>query len=378
MMNVRMHKILYFVAEDWYFCSHRLALATAVQSEGFAVSVLTRVKQHAKFIKNADINLIPINMVRGGINPFCEIKVLRQIWRIYSREKPVLVHHVALKPVLYGSFVAMFMPDLKVVNLIAGLGAIFSSTNWKTLLLKPVVMQLFRIFFRRVNSVTIVQNHDDFNLLSKKLGIPPSKLKLIKGSGVDVEQFKFSSFLVDEVNVALVSRLLSAKGIGEYIAAVKLLKQKGLVFNAFLVGEPDDENIASISSKQLQEWNDEGFVSCVGRIDDVAQFWQKMHIGVLPSYYAEGIPKCLIEAASCGLPIVTTNTPGCNDIVADGINGILVPPRAIIELANAIEFLILNKDLREKMGLEGRRRVIFEFSNDVILSQTLDVYREMV
>jgi glycosyltransferase involved in cell wall biosynthesis len=376
-MNFYKQKILYFVTEDWYFCSHRLSLAKAVQSAGFTVSVLARVNRHADIIKNSGMNLIPLDIARGGINPITEINILRKVWLIYLQEKPCLVHHVALKPVLYGSFVAMFMPDLKVVNLLAGLGAIFSSSNWKAVFLRPVIRWSIRILLQRTNSVTIVQNEEDFNFLYYELGVSSKQLKLIKGSGVNTEQFYPLKNMQDEVRVALVSRLLLTKGVGEYVAAVKLLKQNGVVFKAYLVGEPDEENITSISAKDIEEWGKEGFVNCLGRIDNVAQFWQEMHICVLPSY-REGMPKSLIEAAASGLPIVTTNTPGCNDIVVDGVNGFLVPPRSINELANAMERLILNKDLRESMGKAGRRRVESEFSDAIVLSQTLDVYREML
>lgn len=371
-------KLLFLVTEDWYFCSHRLALAKAAQQAGFDVSVLTRIKNHRDVIQNANVDLIPLNMVRGRVNPIFEIAALRQIWLTYRKTKPDIVHHVALKPVLYGGLISMFMPDIKVVNLLAGLGSVFSARNWTGYILRPLVKSLFRVLFKRTNSLTIVQNQADYDLLSRELLIPSEKLRLIKGSGVDIEQFHSRQVTVDVVNVALVSRLLTEKGIEEYVTAVKLLKQMGLNFNAFLVGEPDDENLASICSKQLLEWNAEGFVNCLGRIDDVAQFWPKMQIGVLPSYYAEGIPKCLIEAASCGLPIVTTNTPGCNEIVADGVNGILVPPKSVKELADALEKLILDASLRKKMGAAGRKKVEQEFSNDIILAQTLSVYRELV
>jgi glycosyltransferase involved in cell wall biosynthesis len=355
-----------------------LELAKAAQQAGFDVSVLTRIKNHRDVIQNANVDLIPLNMVRGRVNPIFEIAALRQIWLTYRKTKPDIVHHVALKPVLYGGLISMFMPDIKVVNLLAGLGSVFSARNWTGYILRPLVKSLFRVLFKRTNSLTIVQNQADYDLLSRELLIPSEKLRLIKGSGVDIEQFHSRQVTVDVVNVALVSRLLTEKGIEEYVTAVKLLKQMGLNFNAFLVGEPDDENLASICSKQLLEWNAEGFVNCLGRIDDVAQFWPKMQIGVLPSYYAEGIPKCLIEAASCGLPIVTTNTPGCNEIVADGVNGILVPPKSVKELADALEKLILDASLRKKMGAAGRKKVEQEFSNDIILAQTLSVYRELV
>jgi glycosyltransferase involved in cell wall biosynthesis len=376
-MENKQLKLLYFVTEDWYFCSHRLALAKAALQAGFDVSVLTRVTQHGDIIRSSNISLIPLNMERGSVNPIFEINTLWKTWKVYHQKKPDLAHHVALKPVLYGGLVAITIPHLKVVNLIAGLGGIFSSRNWKALMLRPFVKSIFRILFRRANTVTIVQNREDFDLLRFDLKVPESKLKLVKGSGVNIELFHPTKIDNQIVNMALVSRLLWDKGIGEFVEAVKVLKQKGLVFNAFLVGQPDIENIASINTEQLQAWQREGYVQCLGYIEDVAQFWRNMHIAVLPSY-REGLPKCLLEAASCGRPIVTTHTSGCKEIVEDGINGILVPVRAVNELAEALERLILNKSLREQMGAAGRKKVEREFSDEIVLQQTLDVYQELL
>lgn len=370
-------KILYFVTEDWYFCSHRMALAVAAQQAGYDVSVLTRVDQDGELIRQAGMNLIELDVMRGSINPIYELNTLWNVWKVYRQLQPDIVHHVALKPVLYGSLVAMFFPRLKVVNLMAGLGAIFSSRNWKAFALKPWIKLLFSVLFRQSHSLTIVQNREDYDLLSRHLRVPVARLRLIKGSGVDIQQFYPKPEPIGLVNIALVSRLLWDKGIGEYVAAVRLLKQKGLVFNAYLVGKPDAENMASISTEQLQLWQTEGYVHCLGYVEAVAQFWHKTHIAVLPSY-REGLPKSLLEAAACGRPIITTNTSGCKEIVDDGINGILVPVKAVNELADAMEKLILNQDLREKMGAAGRLKLEQEFSDAIILSQTIGLYREIL
>lgn len=369
-------KLLYFVTEDWYFCSHRLALAKLAQQAGFDISVLTRVNRHGHIIHAAGMQLIPLDVDRGGVNPLREIQTLWQVWQVYRQVKPDLVHHVALKPVLYGGVVALFMPRLKIVNLLAGLGVIFSSEQLKARLIQPVVNLLFRILFRRRNTCTIVQNREDYALLLNRFQVPASALRLIKGSGVDTEQFYPSPEPTGRVTVALVSRLLWDKGIGEYVAAIKLLKQKGLQFNALLLGEPDKESMASICPGQLQIWNNEGDVTCLGHIENISQFWTDAHIAVLPSFYGEGVPRCLIEAAASGRPIVTTNIAGCNEIVEDGLNGYLVPIKDAQALAFAMEKLLLDADLRKVMGLAGRKKVENEFSNSIVLEQMLRIYRQ--
>ncbi|MGR8929079.1 MAG: glycosyltransferase family 4 protein [Gammaproteobacteria bacterium] len=370
-------KILYFVTEDWYFCSHRLTLAKAAMQAGYAVCVLTRVKEHGDVIRGAGIELHALQMVRGGTNPVSEIKALYQIYLAYRRIGPDLVHHIALKPVIYGGLIAMFFPGLRVVNLVAGLGSIFSARNLKTALLRPFVKTLFRLLFRRKNTLTIVQNREDFDLMRNGLNIRTDKLKLIKGSGVDTERFSPSCIEDEKVSFGLVARMLWNKGIGEYVEAVKLLKQKGLVFTAYLVGQPDEENVASIDAEQLRKWQSSGQIVYLGHMDDIANFWRRTQIAVLPSY-REGLPKSLLEAAASGRPIVATDTSGCKEVVDDGINGFLVPVKAVQALADAMEKLIADEALRISMGKSAREKVEREFSDLVIVSQTLAVYRELL
>jgi glycosyltransferase involved in cell wall biosynthesis len=370
-------KLLYFVTEDWYFCSHRLALAKKAQLAGYDVSVLTRIKQHGDIIQNAGFNLIGLEIERGGMNPLSEIKTIWQIWQIYRRLQPDIIHHVALKPVLYGNIATLFMPKLKVVNLLAGLGAIFSSDKWQARLLKPLIIRTIKILLSSHNTKTIVQNQEDYDLLVNRAGISTRRLSLIKGSGIDTEHFHYTNLPAVPVRIALVSRLLWDKGIGEYVAAVKLLKQNGLIFEALLVGEPDAENLAAISHEQLSIWQTEGYIQQLGYIKDIKEFWLNTHIAVLPSY-REGLPKSLLEAAACGRPIVTTNTSGCKEVVDHGINGFLVPVKNIEELAEALKMLILDSSLQYKMGKKSRQKVEQQFSNEIVLSQTVHLYQELM
>ncbi len=269
------------------------------------------------------------------------------------------------------------MPSLKVVNLLAGLGAVFSSDKLKARVLRPLVKALLGRLLRRPNTCSIAQNNEDFAVLLNQLQIPAMALKLIKGSGVDTEKFSVLPAPHEPITLALVSRLLWDKGVGEYVAAVKYLKQKGYQFDAILVGKPDPENMASVSSEQLQAWHQDGLIRCLGHIENIAEFWRSAHIAVLPSY-REGLPKSLLEAAACGRPIVTTDTSGCKEVVDDGINGFLVPVRDIQALAEALEKLILDGQLRQKMGAAGRRKVEQEFSDAIVLKQTLEIYQELL
>jgi glycosyltransferase involved in cell wall biosynthesis len=366
-------KLLYFVTEDWYFCSHRFALAKAAQQQGFSVSVLTSVNQHGDIIRSAGFNLIELKIDRGGINPLRELRTLYQIWQVYRQLKPDIAHHVALKPVLYGGLVTSFFPAIKSVNLIAGLGSIFSSHKLKASLLRPIVVQLLRRLFRRKNSHMIVQNEEDYRLLINRLHVPPANVNLIKGSGVDCKRFSPMPEPSGQIRIALVSRMLWDKGVGEYVSAVKMLKQNGLDFTALLVGEPDMKNLAAVPISQLQAWQQESAVQWLGFVEDIAGIWRDTHIAVLPSY-REGLPKSLLEAAACAKPIVTTDTGGCREVVHDGISGLLVPVRDAKALAEALEKLILDAKLRQTMGAAGRKMVENEFSDQHIIAQTMRLY----
>ncbi len=371
-------KLLYFVTEDWYFCSHRLALAQAAQQAGYQVTVLTRVNRHGDIIRSQGFNLIPLDIDRGGVNPIRELITLVKVWKIYTQIKPDIVHHVALKPVLYGGLAVLFTRDIKSVNLIAGLGAIFSSDKLKARLLKSLVKFFLRTLFKSSASRVIVQNADDRDLLINQLGINANNVVLIKGSGVDTQKYYVVPEPAGKVRIALVSRLLWDKGIGEFVAAVRLLKQRELDFSAILVGEPDEQNLGSVNRTQLQEWHDSGLINWLGYQENIAEFWHQTHIAVLPTYYREGLPKCLLEAAACGRPIVATEISGCKEIVKNGVNGFLVPARDSTELADALEKLIVNAELRRKFGQAGRKMVEQEFSDEIIIAETLQVYWELM
>lgn len=371
-------KVLYVVTEDWYFCSHRLPLAIAARQRGDEVLVATRVQQHGELIKNHDLRLIPLRLRRRSGNPFGELSAISQIRRLYWHEKPDIVHHVSLKPVLYGSIAALLSGRVIVVNALAGLGFVFASEKPLARLLRPVIKIAFRLLFNRQRTAVIVQNPDDRKLLLQAVAVKPEQVHLIRGSGVNTVQFSVLPEPDGEVVVAMVSRMLWDKGIAEYIEAVRLLKEKKIRFRALLVGQPDDENPAAVSKEQLQLWHQRGDIEWLGHSDNIAGIWQQSHIAVLPSYYGEGVPKSLLEAASCARAIVTTDMPGCREIVKNNVNGLLVPARNAKVLATAMAKLIEDPDLRQTMGRKGREKVEQEFSEQQVLTETLALYDQLM
>jgi len=372
-------KIIYLVTEDWYFCSHRLPIARAARDAGFEVLVATRVDLHGDAITREGFRLIPLQIRRRSKNPLRELAAVLEIINIYRQERPELIHHVALKPVLYGALAARFTSVPAIVNALAGLGYVFSSSQSRARILKRVVRTAFRVLLNRQNSVVLLQNPDDRRMLIESKTIRPERTALIRGSGVDIQRFKPSPESSDEpVMVTLVARMLRDKGILEFVEASRLLSQRGIHFRAVLVGTPDPDNPTSISASQLKEWQDEDLVEWWGKSDDIPNVWAQSHIAVLPSTYGEGVPMSLIEAAACGRPIITTDMPGCREIVLHEKNGLLVPVKNPRALADAICRLIENPELRRQMGQEGRELVEKEFAESVVVSQTLNLYQSLL
>ena len=371
-------KLLFLVTEDWYFCSHRLPIARAARDAGFEVVVVTRVDTHGDTITQEGFRLIPLRMRRRSKNPIRELAAVLEIINIYRRERPDLVHHVALKPVLYGALAARITGMPAVVNALAGLGYVFSSGQLRARIIKRFVRAAFRALLNRQNSVVLLQNPDDRRMLIESKTILPERTALIRGSGVDIQRFSPSPELDDgSVMVTLVARMLRDKGILEFVEASKLLRQRGRQFRAVLVGTPDPANPTSISASQLEAWQAEGLIEWWGQQDDIPGVWAESHIAVLPSY-REGLPKTLLEAASCGRAIIASNVPGCREIVQHEKNGLLVPVKDPKALADAICRLIENPELRRQMGHEGRKLVEKEFAETIVVKQTLGLYQSML
>jgi len=370
---MRLPKLLFVVTEDWYFISHRLPLAVAAQKAGFDVAVATRVREHGETIRAAGIRLIPFSLSRRRGNPLREVRALV---RLYGRERLDIVHHVALKPVLYGAIAARLAGVPHVVNAVAGLGWLFTSSGLAVRTLRPVICRLLAWLLGAPHSRTIVQNPDDFGLLLK-MGVSEDRLRLIRGAGVDTEVFTpVLESPPEPVTVLFSARMLWDKGVGEFVEAARLLRQAGVKARFVLVGDPDPGNPASVPEATLRAWHGENGVEWWGRRDNMPAVFHTAHIACLPSY-REGLPKALLEAAACGLSIVTTDAPGCREIVRDGDNGFLVPVRDAQALAVALRSLIDNVTLRAKMGQRAREIVLAEFSQERVIAETLAVYQEL-
>lgn len=368
-------KLLFLVTEDWFFCSHRLPLAVAAKSAGYDVTVITRVQKHGRKIAEHGIKVIPWDFSRHSMNPLKEVFVINKLIDIYRKESPDVAHHVSTKPILYGTLAAFFAKVPFTVNALTGIRYnLFFAEDLKTRLLCPLMKLLFKMALNKKNGKVILQNEADLDFLMRTGMLGADKAVMIKGAGVNIREFSFSEEAQGAPVVMLASRMLWDKGVSEFVKTARALKKNYPDVRFVLAGGADPGNPASIEVSQLEQWNNENVIEWWGHRDDMPQVLTQAHIVCLPSY-REGLPKVLLEAASCGKPIVTTDTSGCREVVKDGINGFLVPVKDPEKLAQAIEKLIKDPELRNNMGRQGRRIVEEEFSQERIIALTLDLYR---
>lgn len=368
-------KLLFIVNVDWFFVSHRLPIALKAISDGYEVHLACVFTDKAEFLSKFGIVLHPVTFSRSGKNFF---KELSSIWAIYSVIKdirPDIVHSVTIKPVLYTGIVAHFTKVDGFVAAVSGLGYVFIAGNLKARLTKIFVKLLYKIAFSHKNLIVIFQNPSDKKIIIDSVGLSPNKSLLLKGSGVDLNQYVFKSENTKKIQVVMASRLLREKGVYDYVNAAKFLRDKYRDVKFLLVGEPDFGNPNSVILKDFEKWKNENYIEVLGYRSDIPEIFTDSNIVVLPSYYGEGLPKVLIEAAACGRAIVTTDNSGCREAVVDGETGILVPSKNIKQLTKAIETLIVDHEKRMRMGEKGRIFAVEHFDVNAIVHEHMNVYK---
>ena len=365
-------KLLFLVTEDWYFCSHRLPVARAARKAGFDVTVAARVAAHGERILGEGFALRPLGWRRRGDGIGGAVRSIAEIVRLYRAERPDIIHHVALKPILFGAVAARLAFGRKAPALVAavmGLGTGFSS--------------LYRAPLRRAlrwalgRSRVIVQNPDDRAALAA-LGIEPARVELIRGSGVDIAHFEPLPEPRGRLIVALVARMLRSKGVLDAAAAIRRLRAEGHAFELVLAGPTDPDSADSLTDEALTALAAEPGITWLGRVEDVREVWRRARIAVFPSTYGEGLPKSLLEAAACARPIVAADIQGTREIVRHGETGILVPPGDVPALADAIATLAGDPARCAELGRGGRALVEREFAETIVAEQTVALYRRLL
>lgn len=365
--------LLLLITEDWYFWSHRRAIATAAQEAGLRVTLASRFGELYDLIKADGVEPLPVRLRRRGRNPWGEAAAVADLARKYRELRPDIVHHVAIKPVLYGSWAARLAGVRGIVNAISGLGYAFTGSDPKARVYGTLATAAYRSALRRPGTYTIFQNDDDRAYFVDRGLLTEDQSVLIRGSGVNLDTFQPQSEPEGNPIVLYAGRMLWSKGVGDLAAAVPMLRERGHQFKVVLIGHSDADNPEAIPPEQLRTWEAEGLVEWWGRRDDVSEIMANSHVVVLASE-REGVPKVLLEAAGAGKPLVATDVPGCREVVEPGQNGFLVPVHAPAALADALERLISNPELRVRMGAASRRKAEQEFSEERVVGETLALY----
>ncbi len=372
-----MTRLLLSSNTDWYIYNFRIALAEYMQRQGWEVVLVSPPGKYTALMQQRGFRWIPWNLGRQSVSPWQETKSLLEILMIYRREKPDLVHHHTIKPVLYGSLAARLAGVPGVVNSITGRGYIFLGEDRKAQLLKRLVLQIYRLAFNSPRCGVIFENPNDRQYFVDQRLVPAGRTWLIEGVGVDPERFAPLPEPAGVPVVALAARMLWEKGVGVLVEAARILKDETQA-RIVLVGEPDPGNPGTVSSQTLEKWNTEGLVEWWGWQPEMPEVYNKSHIVTLPTMYGEGVPTTLIEAAACGRPLVATDIPGCREVVLDGHNGFLVPPNDPQALAQALKRLVSDPSLRGRMGAASRQLVMQKFTHAQVNAATLEVYQQIL
>lgn len=372
-------KTLLLVANvDWFLISHRLVIAEDAVIKGWKVYVACENTGRANEISAKGVEFIHFPFSRSGTNPVSEVSTIRAFYKLYTKVKPDVVHHITLKPVIYGSLVAKFVKIKGVLNAVSGLGYVFTGPRKGTV--QKVMLKIMRFGFNRDNVAFIFQNQDDFNELTN-LGVIDEKnaINFIKGSGVNLNHFCQKPLPNgDRIKVLFPTRMLWDKGVKELREATQILNARYRDTVQFiLAGLADEDNKAGVSKEYLEDWEDNEYVTWIGYKKDMVSVYTNSDIVILPSY-REGMPKTLIEACAIGRPIITTDTIGCKECVDEGVNGLKVPVKATKELAHAIATLVDDPMLRISMGNSSRLKAEREFDQNDVIARHMLIYESLL
>lgn len=375
-------RIVLFANTDWYLWNFRRSLALALRDACFEVLLLSPSGEYGAKLRALGLRWEPVPMDRRSLNPLREAAVLAHLRRLFRRERPDLVHGFTIKCAVYGSLAARTAGVPARVNAVTGLGYVFTSQDAKARVLRPLVSALMKAALGGASARLVLQNPDDVAMFERARLVAPERIRLIPGSGVDCVRFapdpdRASPAPGQPLRVLLPARLLWDKGLAEFVEAARRLRGEGRAIEFLLAGDPDPGNPAAVPEATVRDWVEEGLLQWLGHVDDMPALFGSVDVVVLPSY-REGLPKGLIEAAACGLPLVTTDVPGCREVVSDGLDGLLVPVRDAGALGAAIARLHDDPALSRRLGEAARQRALAEFDERIVIDRTMAVYREVL
>ncbi|MBF0427591.1 MAG: glycosyltransferase family 4 protein [Magnetococcales bacterium] len=376
-------RVLFIVNVDWFFLSHRLPIALEAKQRGYEVHVATVLTDRLSVLHGHGFVVHPLVFDRSSTGLWPTMHTCWQMFQVLRQVRPDLVHLVTIKPVLLGGIAARLVGVPSMVAAVSGLGFVFVEREGiKAWLRRMFVVGMYRVAMGHPNLKVIFQNSDDLAKLVNQADIADSKVELIPGSGVDLGEYRATPLPSGMPVVMLAARLLADKGVYEFVQAARLLRQsvegRYREVRFVLVGTPDPGIHGSLSNDELKAWVAEGIVEYFGHSHDMPRTLSIAHIVVLPSYYREGLPKVLIEAAACGRAVVTTDFPGCRDAIVPNETGLLIPVRDAEALAQAIRRLLDDSGLCSTMGQAGRTLAECRFDVRQVVERHLKIYAELL
>jgi glycosyltransferase involved in cell wall biosynthesis len=375
-------KFVFYANTDWYLYNFRLSTALRLKSEGHDVVMLSPPGEYGERFESHGLRWIQLaSMDRASLNPLREAATIRDLTRVLKHERPDLLHNFTVKCAIYGAIAARAAGVPAVVNAVAGMGYVFSSERILARSLRPIVKLLMRGTLGGKGTRLILQNPDDADAFVRARLVPQQQIRVIRSSGVNLERFLPVDPYAEArpLRVLLAARLLWEKGIGEYIESARLLRAQGRTIEFVIAGSPDPGNPRSVSREQAESWVAEGLVDWRGHVEDMPALMRSMDVIALPSYYREGVPKSLIEAAACGLAVITTNLPGCREVVSEhGVDGLHVEPRCARSLAECIARLDDDRVLVRRLGECARAKAMEHFDEQMVIRRTIEVYDELL
>ena len=385
-------KIIYSANTDWSLYNFRRAQIESTLKQNWQVSCVCSKGPFIKLIKKFGVNKIfLLRNYKKNVDLISDFSLIFEYYRIYKQWKPEIVHQFSIKPVAYGTIAARLARVPIIINTIPGLGYIFSDTEKERKFLRTIVLLLYKIA-GKLSDFMFFQNEDDKRLFINHKIVSKDKTSVTPGSGVDTQHFsqdKINKKIIDQIKmdinykphqiiILMVSRMLYDKGIAELAECSERIKEIKPEVRFLLAGPLDPSNPGHIPLEVIEKWQRENKIEYLGRRSDIRELIDLSDIAVLPTYYREGKPKFLLEAASMGKPVITTDVPGCRDIVENGENGILVPIKNVESLFTAVIKLINNSELRRKMGEISRKKAEKEFDEKIVIEQTLKVYDRLI
>jgi glycosyltransferase involved in cell wall biosynthesis len=368
-------KIIYLVNTDSFLVSHRLTIAHKMLKSGYEVHIATEFSKYKTKLLKMGFKLHKINFNRNSLNLLKSLLAFFQIFYLIFKIRPDILHLISLKPIIFGGLVSFIFPIKLLVFSITGLGSMFIKNSFFYKIRSNFFTFLYRIVFLNSNLKVILQNNDDLKYLITKANLNKNKVVMIRGSGVNLNDFKYSKIPKKFPIVLMASRLIKDKGVIEFIEAANHLKKNKFKGFFYLVGDIDYNNPSVVNRNLISLNHKKKIIRYFKYKKNIYQFIKKSTIIVLPSY-REGFPKILIEAAACGRPIITTNVPGCKDAIINNKTGILVPSKNYKALANAILKLSQDKNKIEKFSLEARKYAVANFSIKDIVSKHFSIYKK--